>query len=75
MTAENERITESEQYREDISAEEVESVSQLQQPAPDPFQDPSMVQRILLVRLALAMSVCAATGEHENSFSIDQLSR
>ena len=34
-----------------------------------------MVQRVLLVCLALVVSVSAATGDHENSVSIDQLSR
>jgi hypothetical protein len=34
-----------------------------------------MVQRVLLVCLALVVSVWAATGDHENSVSIDQLSR
>ena len=34
-----------------------------------------MVQRALLVCLALVMSVLIATGDHENSVSIDQLSR
>ena len=40
-----------------------------------PIPDPSMVQRVLLVCLALVVSVWAATGDHENSVSIDQLSR
>ena len=34
-----------------------------------------MVQRVLLFCLALVVSVWAATGDHENSVSIDQLSR
>ena len=40
-----------------------------------PIPDHNMEHRVLLVCLALVVSVWAATGDHENSVSIDQLSR